>query len=189
MWRKFDFYYAAKRFLYNGIMYVVICDIDSTISDCSHRLHFLKEYPPNWNKFLSPQEVIKDIKVESAEKPLYHLMTTSPYFYFLTSRQEYLRNTTNLWLQKEYGIVLPKQENLIMRPTGQESPASEHKIKSFEKLIKSKIPMNLPIFVFDDDLYTLARFRSIGALTFKAPECWKVMWHDKPKDPEPIIAK
>jgi len=167
-------------------MYVVVCDIDSTIADPEHRLHYVKKDPPDWAAFLSVDEVSKDKKIVAAEKPLKYLLDTCADFFFLTSREDYLRDVTSFWLEKAFDIEV-EYSRLIMRPTGQNSPASDHKFNSFNRLIRPKIPMNLPILLFDDDAYVLSRMRG-AALTFKAPECWEVMWYGPPKIPESTIA-
>ena len=30
----------------------VICDIDGTVADCSHRLHWIQSKPKNWKAFV-----------------------------------------------------------------------------------------------------------------------------------------
>jgi predicted kinase len=54
---------------------IVICDIDGTLADCSHRLHYIQKEPKDWGSFLSEVEVLKDTPNEFIVKWLNVLYT------------------------------------------------------------------------------------------------------------------
>lgn len=89
-------------------MKIVLFDIDGTIADNSHRLHYVEHeafredsHKSDWNSFLHPDNVKKDA-------PITHMIELGRKFYetggyaihLLTGRQESLRGITTAWLYR-----------------------------------------------------------------------------------------
>lgn len=74
---------------------IVICDIDGTIADCSHRLHLIKDKPKNWNKF--HELCIQDKVVENIQEIVWCLNKFHIVIY-ITGRPESSRELTEKWL-------------------------------------------------------------------------------------------
>lgn len=91
----------------------VIFDIDGTLADASHRLHYIKDMAywrpggitrdlkPDWDSFLSAEELAKDAPIEET----FYLLATmlnQPQDYrvlFITGRKESTRSVTYDWLR------------------------------------------------------------------------------------------
>jgi len=93
---------------------VIIVDIDGTISDSDHRIHYIRTKPKNWKKFFE----------ESKHDPVYQdvywiinlLHLTGNTVLFVTARPESEREQTIQWLTKHE--LIQKSEKLYMRPNG-----------------------------------------------------------------------
>ena len=100
---------------------LLVLDIDGTIGDLSHREHMIDgiEEPTceQWDAFLAPELVAEDIPLKPAAL---HYDEATGYFdqvIFLTSRPEYLRETTAAWLKKHFKVDVT-EDTLFMRPDG-----------------------------------------------------------------------
>lgn len=97
--------------------HIIICDIDGTVADLSHRLTLIKDQiPPDWDKFHrsvsgdAPRQEIIDLVGRLMFAP------GSPYnVYFVSGRREESREDTVAWLE-ENGLHAYK--GLYMRPSG-----------------------------------------------------------------------
>jgi len=94
-------------------MKCIICDIDGTIADLGHRLHFVQKKPVNWKKFF---EGIPGDKPIQNVIDLIHAVA-NPYtgicVVYVTGRPEDYRELTRKQLI-EFGC--PDYQNLYMRP-------------------------------------------------------------------------
>lgn len=78
----------------------VIFDIDGTLADASHRLHFIQQDPKDWDSFLSDEQVAKDAPIKHTWDILAG-MVSMPNRYrviFITGRAERTRQMTYDWL-------------------------------------------------------------------------------------------
>lgn len=91
---------------------IYIFDIDGTIADLSHRLHFIQQDKPDWDAFFN---------AAGDDKPIFEVITVAralstaghPIVYS-TGRSEVIRNITDRWLAK---YRLPKG-TMFMRSAG-----------------------------------------------------------------------
>lgn len=158
---------------------ILIIDIDGTLSDLDHRLHFVDKANPtqeDWDKFFDPELVINDTPIKFSQKALEACVNYFDDIVFLTGRIEDLRELTETWLDEYYGID-PDEEHLFMRPPSYEltentSEWANFKKTVFETAIKPLYPKADFVFI-DDSNDTLEMFSSYG-LTIKAPECWEL---------------
>ena len=143
--------------------------------------------PVNWKKFLNPDLVFKDPPFKNAQKAFKILRKKAYDIHFVTGRNEGLREVTCKWLKKHYKILPPKN-HLHMRPEKEMSTATEHKERV---LIHKILPIQwsippISLVFFADDAFVLNLYSKYG-LAFKAPECWDLLIHEKPKENEPLF--
>lgn len=119
-----------------------IFDIDGTIADLTHRLHYLQSLKPDWAAFNS--KVMDDTPIKNTIKTLQILKRQSEIWFF-TGRTEACRNDTELWLLANTGEFMP---NVTMRPHLDTRPDYIVKQEMYDNmLIEDK---NRLIAVFDD---------------------------------------
>jgi len=97
----------------------IIVDIDGTIANAEHRLHFIKGDKKNWDKFFD--EMVKDTYIEGSwDKIIEETAKYTedwPFVIFLTGRRDTHRHETMSWIEKN--IPATNSEcTLIMRPKG-----------------------------------------------------------------------
>lgn len=124
---------------------VVICDLDGTLCDISHRKHFVavpEGQKKDWKGFFEgiPSDTIRDeVKKEVVSSMVYD----NAKIVFVSARPEDYRNITSEWLLRNLGF---EDYTLIMRESGDSRPDTEVKSDIYEKYLK-----NLQIIkVFDD---------------------------------------
>jgi predicted kinase len=138
---------------------VIVCDIDGTIADCSHRQHFVNGENKDWKSFFAGMkddtvraEVIKSVaklcKEENAK------------LIFVSARPENYRKDTEWWLDVKIGSPLQKTpySMLIMRETNDKRPDTEVKADIYDKYLKN---LNI-IKVFDDRPSVIRMWRKKG---------------------------
>lgn len=138
--------------------YSIIFDIDGTLADCSHRLHYIQQKPRNWEAFFkacTDDVLIKDVAV------MLRLMYEVGFVILLVSgRSDMVYDETCEWLEKH---LIP-YHHLFMRNSGDYRPDD---IIKYEILthIKLRFP---PIFgVFDDRDRVVGMWRRHGLRCFQ----------------------
>jgi len=138
----------------------VIVDLDGTLSDCSHRLHYIESGKKNWNAFF--ENCLEDKVIE----PMFNLLKILSKHYaivILTARPEKNRFLTTKWLQDNnifYDVLLMRFDNDFSKPP----------------LVKKKLLNNLinlgynPVYSFDDRLDCFEMFRDAGVYSMQIPE-------------------
>jgi uncharacterized HAD superfamily protein len=82
---------------------MLICfDIDGTLADLSHRVHFWRESPKNWNMFKS--EMVNDTPIEQICTIARTMHQESHNVILCSGRSEDTRDMTEDWLSK-HGIT------------------------------------------------------------------------------------
>ena len=85
---------------------MLVCfDIDGTLADVSHRVHYWREKPRNWNKFKS--EMINDPPIEPVCKVARVMGNSGIDVIVCSGRSEDTRDMTHSWLQRN-GIYYSK---------------------------------------------------------------------------------
>ena len=77
---------------------IILCDIDGTVADNSHRQYFL-EGKKDWDGFFS--ELVNDLPIQIIIDKVIQEQANGKEIVFLTGRPERYRYSTTLWL-KEY---------------------------------------------------------------------------------------
>lgn len=132
---------------------IVVCDIDGTVADCTHRLHHVKKDPKDWKSFFaemgadSPRydvyEQVRDLAVDNHAQVI-----------FVSARPEEYREVTEEWLR---GCQM-EHFHLIMRRSGDRRPDTEVKQEILNKQLKHYEILK----VFDDRPSVIEMWRSNG---------------------------
>lgn len=164
---------------------LAILDIDGTLADGSHRHHLIEGPNPDWKAFLTPEQVLKDTPMPGSGGVLIELARRGYEFIVLTGRNESLRSATKEWLVHHFASSLGHYPQLIMRPKGSEEIASAYKERHvFDSAVWGKFD---EILAFDDDAYMWPVYARHGAIPFKAPECWDLMFPKPTADLPPEV--
>lgn len=79
----------------------IIFDLDGTLADCSHRLHWIQNKPKNWKAFFAGME--HDAPIEPTITIAQSLYGSYNNLIFCTGRPESSRAATRLWLVMHVG--------------------------------------------------------------------------------------
>lgn len=136
---------------------LVVCDIDGTLADIKHRLHFVRDLPEgvkkDWKSFFAGipgdtlREDIRDLLNKALEGFGKRLILVS-------ARPEDHMEATEEWLAKN-GIVY---DCLLMRKKGDKRPDTEVKADIYERYLK---PYSVEV-VFDDRPVVIEMWRQKG---------------------------
>lgn len=145
-----------------------IFDIDGTLADCKHRLHFIQGEKKNWDAFFNACEddkpiwdVIQVAKSIAARPP--DADVDSLKIVYLTGRPEKIRSKTEDWLHR-YGC--PKGL-LVMRADGDHRPDFVAK----KKLLEDLIGMGYRVAgIFEDRPSVVRVWRRMGMTVFQMTE-------------------
>lgn len=152
-------------------MKYIICDLDGTIADCSHRLHHIEKDPKDWGSFFAECEDDKPIESmvflidNFIQALLYQTLCDMPQVrvIYSTGRPERIRNKTRDWLRHEVNRFIP-HEQLLMRPDGDHRPAEVVKL---EQVAKAGIKPEDILCVFDDDEKVCKAWKDLGVTVYK----------------------
>lgn len=139
-------------------MKTVVCDLDGTLFNIDHRLHFLKN--KDWDGFFGA--VRGDTPNEWCVKLLDGLIMVGVEVIFVSGRNEQARLATEEWLY-ELGFGDCK---LYMRPAGDFRPDYEIKRMYFEKRLCDRDIL----FVIEDRTQVVQMWRSLGLTVLQCNE-------------------
>ena len=148
-----------------------VFDLDGTIANLDHRLHFIKQKKPDYERFL--KEAVYDTPIEwiiSLMKRITDSQRTGKIL-ILSGRMETVRDETALWLEK-YSIPF---DFLVMRPAKNHEPDEVLKIKMLREFLegwKKEYFEFIVEFIVDDRQKVVDMWRREG---FNCLQCnaWK----------------
>lgn len=130
----------------------IVCDIDGTLADLSHRKHFIEEPHKDWDSFYEACDL---------DSPIIKICTLVNIIYsngfgviYVSGRRESTRSKTLAWLNR-YG--LPNGE-LFMRPDGDCRPDNEIKLE----ILKNNLNKSRIWLVIDDRDKVVKMWRANG---------------------------
>ncbi len=136
---------------------IILCDIDGTVADNSHRQHFL-EGKKDWDGFFS--ELVNDLPIHPIIDKINQEQADDKEIVFLTGRPERYRYSTTLWLKEYFNFEF----KLLMRKDGDQRNKLEVKKEIFTHNLE-----NQKIFsVFENDLDLINMWRNLGLNTLDA---------------------
>ena len=144
---------------------IIISDIDGTLSDGSHRVHYLLPSPKhsqkNWDKYYSLMHLDKPkVDVIHAFNSLQSHFAVGV---LVTARDEKYREVTEKWLKK-YSVQYYK---LMMRPNEDKREDVEIKREILNKLEKAGFIVKI---VFEDRTRCVKMWREEGLTCFQVAE-------------------
>lgn len=137
----------------------IIFDLDGTLADCRHRLHFVTQYPKNWDAFFAG---IGNDTVHAGVSAL--LGAVSDYEsagggvvpVFCSGRPEDYRTVTAQWIWDQCAV---SAQRLYMRPAGDTRKDAIVKLELLEKI---RADGYNPILAIDDRPQVIEAWRSAG---------------------------
>ena len=134
----------------------IICDLDGTLADLTHRLHHIKGGKKNWDAFHA--ECVNDKPHEDVIEIVASCGYVYPRknLYILSGRNEVVRGETERWLEDNTPFV---DEVLVMRKANDRRPDTEVKRDMVRKL--GLTPDNT-LCVFDDRQRLVDMWREMG---------------------------
>lgn len=138
---------------------IAIIDIDGTIADLSHRLHFIKGEPPkDWEAFFDAMDEDSPIK---GMKSLVWAISSNYTIVYLTGRPDSHRRQTMSWLVRH---EFPEGD-LIMRKTGDHRPDTTVKAELYRDAVLAN--RGEAKLVIEDRKQVVEMWRALGILTLQ----------------------
>lgn len=165
--KKYTFELWGNKYEFTTSKPIVLCDLDGTLSDGSHRLHLLPtenlHLTESWSEF--NRAAAGDSPIKSTIAVINGLWVSGFAVIILTGRSDEVRYETCKWLN-ENGV---KFDEIIMRR--QEDNRKDTVIK--EEALRA-IGLDNIVCAFDDSPNVVKHFRSLGITTYQVTE------YDKP---------
>lgn len=145
---------------------LIICDLDGTLADCSHRRHHVENKPKNWDAFYAGVE--EDKHVSPVRILLENLLEGTPdglnkfNIAFVTGRPERCRADTARWLLYECDLA-HYQYALYMRKDG--DFRADYIVK--QEILDAHIDKDRVLFVLDDRKQVVDMWRRNGLVCFQ----------------------
>jgi FMN phosphatase YigB (HAD superfamily) len=136
---------------------IVLFDIDNTLADMDHRVHYMQRDEVDWDEFedqaLYDQPIIPSIMCAQAWK------SYGKQVWCWTGRTDRIRNMTEIWL-KRYGVPY---DQLLMR-TREQAENKPAEIQKLHWLTQGPVPSDRVICAYDDDPRVVKVLREQGHL-------------------------
>lgn len=162
----------------------VVFDIDGTLANAEHRLHFIKDtayfvgdpLKPNWDAFLSTEQMMSDAPIPQTWAIMEGLISEGARIIFITGRPERERASTWEWLTEEdcecrhypsRYLIANTSNRLYMRSDGDRRPSS---VTKEECLMRARKDGLNPTLVFEDRKDDTEMWRRNGLLCCQVAE-------------------
>ena len=140
---------------------IYIFDIDGTLADVSHRLHYITGETKDWDAFFAAC---------GDDKPIFEVITVAralesagQAIVYSTGRTEKVGGITVEWLQK---FRLPTPHRVYMRKDGDHREDNEVKAELYDKII-ARFPGAVMGGVFEDRQQVVDMYRARGLRVFQ----------------------
>jgi len=114
---------------------LLICDIDGTIANCSHRVQRI----PDWDAFhagLADDQPILPVVNLARTFAFSQRRAAATGLFFLTGRPHQYRIPTEQWIERECGLVTHDDYKLLMRPNDDWTPDVEMKSRLLDSALE-----------------------------------------------------
>lgn len=142
---------------------VIIFDIDGTLSNPKHRLHFIQGAKKDWPAFYS---AAADDPVNVPMLFIYSALKQSCHPVFVTGRPESIRKATEAWLRKNF-VTDDAPIDLFMRKGGDYRPDFMLKQDILKALRKAGYA---PLAAIEDRQQVVAMYRREGLLCLQCAD-------------------
>ncbi len=140
-----------------------IFDIDGTLADCSHRLHFIEQEKPDWESFY--KDCVNDKPIAPTVEILRALQEYGATIIYITGRPCKYIDETIQWLKKY--TKGPVSSLLYSRTDGDHRPDYIVKKEIYEENIK---PYHHIDGVFEDRKQCVDMWRSLGLTCYQVAD-------------------
>lgn len=150
---------------------VAVFDLDGTLTDTSHRQHYLEQYPKDWQAFFNACD--KDAPQKTVLNTLLLYSQAGYDIWIVSGRSDEVKNLTMQWLHehlhfRDFPVLFKSNVTLVMRPEGDYRP--DHELKR-EWLNEGVLPSKDRIeVVYDDRDKVVAMWREQGFPCFQVAE-------------------
>lgn len=138
---------------------LIVFDIDGTLANLDHRLHYVREKPKNWKAF--ELGIADDTLIEPMREILWSLAEAGNTIIFASGRNEHSHEATIQWMEDHkiwgYGGTADK---MYMRASGDYRNDAIVKKEILEQIIKDY--KKKPDMVFDDRPRVVNMWRENG---------------------------
>ena len=135
---------------------IVICDLDGTLANIDHRLHFVADQPKDWAGFFGA--ISEDSLNTDVANNVSACIGDGTHLFYVSGRSEQCRAVTEQWLFRHY---MDQHQALFMRRDGDHRPDTVVKQeildRCFPQPLRSQIQM-----VFDDRPSVIRMWREAG---------------------------
>jgi len=140
---------------------IIICDLDGTLADCTHRQHYVQgEGKKNWKAFFDGMD--KDLLHASLNEVLQVLRQYYD-IYFVSARPDNYRDMTEAWLEEVAGWDLEDEGfSLIMRKAGDYRADTIVKKEILDQIRNENVEI---LMAFDDRKSVVDMWRENGVFT------------------------
>lgn len=136
----------------------IICDLDGTLCNVKHRLHFIEGKKKDWEAFHNA--LINDTANEDVIEKLVLHEFREEFVIFVTGRPSRYSTETLTWLRLQVpSSVLFDIHQIFMRPQGDTRPDTELKADIYENQIKPHFDV---VKVYEDRPSVIRMWRSKG---------------------------
>jgi hypothetical protein len=142
----------------------IIFDLDGTVFDCTHRLHYIEGEKKDWDSFHN--SCLNDAPIRPIIALLQKMYMAGYPIVFCTGRPESSRKYTELSISKHIGLT-PKAYQLLMRPTGDYRPDT---VVKPEALRKADITTDDVWFIVEDRAKVVRKWRELGFTVLQCAE-------------------
>lgn len=143
----------------------VIFDLDGTLANIDHRLHYIRQEPPDWNAFFEACD--RDTVIEPVKR-LFHELGRER-IAIVSGRSSSVRQKTQKWLRDN--DLIP--DLLLMRAEGDYRPDYVVKSEFLDQILASGYH---PWLVIDDRPSVVKMWRERGLTCLQCAD-----WEEKPK--------
>lgn len=133
---------------------VVLCDIDGTIANLDHRLHYVKGETKDWKSFFA--EIHNDTVRQDVARQLVDLYNQGKTIIFMSARPDNYKEETLKWLSDNY---LSFAYTLIMRNASDKRPDTEVKRDMMESFFPDREVIHT---IFDDRPSIIRLWQEMG---------------------------
>ena len=137
---------------------IYVFDIDGTLADCTHRLHFIEGKKKDYEAFY--KACVDDKPIQPMINLHDHLSMAGYYFpFYVSGRPESSRRDTDAWLDKHCDAYTGYA---YLRADGDLRPDYEVKLELMDRLIKDTGVTQNEIIIFEDRKRVVDAYRQAG---------------------------
>lgn len=144
---------------------IIVCDLDGTLCNIDHRLHYVKQENPDWDSFFDA--CVDDTPNQWCVSIIEAMYAKGYGIVFVSGRSDKVAVKTRKWLIEKVGILnIAYDYELFMRPDGDHQPDDKLKEQIYEQHLKDRDTL----FVLDDRKKVVDMWRSKGLTVLQCAE-------------------